>query len=109
MSDQGYAERREAQRQADRSERAQIITRAWNAYLNDVALAQKAMPGHPDDLTVDQIIACRMALQACWSQLDTIEVQLPAARSHVTTGIEERTAEQLHGLAFVGCELGRAS
>ena len=81
MSDQGYAERREAKRQADRSERAQIITRA----------------------------ACRMALQACWSQLDTIEVQLPAARSHVTTGIEERTAEQLHGLAFVGCELGRAS
>lgn len=107
MSELSYPERVAAAAEAGRVNRTRIITESWNGYLNDVTTARKQMPNHPDEIDVNHIIACRMALQASWAHLDQIEARLPAQKAVVRSGVEADVRQGLmHQLAFVGVQLG---
>jgi hypothetical protein len=92
--DLSYPERVAAAAEAGKRERTRIVTEAWNAYLGDVMLARKAMPGHPDDIEINHIIDCRTALAAAIASLDEIEVRLPASKMHVRPNAAERRMTQ---------------
>ena len=66
------SQRARAAAEAGTATREQALYEAWNAYLNDVTLADTEMPNNVHLVAHQHVADCRLALTACLAHLDEL-------------------------------------